>query len=1689
MSTSTDKLLFIEDKALLQYRELYTLYQSNPQEPVTLKSALENASVTLTPNALKLALLFVNGLKVDKQGKVLALEHNRNALETFYKGSRRYQEIQAYFDKNAFWTEESRAVLVYLFGPTRAPFVEGAWHKIRHLAYQKGYMRRAFRAPNTKAVYQINQLNLVVLLNGELCNPVSMKESIQRDWERYSYGAANISLVWAAAIEAGEEDVYNTLLDIVYQRQEKGQVTSTIIKSLLLADKETAWKAVKDLLLSAQRQEGLRQTIVECLDEGILESFLYFIEVILEQKLLRFSSVVRALDVWVGLGWEAAKKSTAKRFLELGYEYLKQPEGIRQAIESKDNGVVYMALWAQGVLDINACVPLVRALYEKGNVEKRCLALYFAAQGDNEFTAHHIWEEALQDDSPKVFAWGVRSAAIGAAFLKKKSQAERRALFQYLTERLETIPKEPKVYQGFAFDWISVSISKNEVCKLLINLTNFKKEEEVQALYPYLLTMDAYTRQTVAEQILPAFRPYSSYSEADKKKPLALWQRQFALDHLKDRSSAIQKMTITALSYADLSDEEIQQLEALLQRKGAGLRRSTLEVLLQQETTQIQRSTTRLLSAKSLEQRLGGLDILQQVQTKEAFKDWVVTQTLAYQERPKHSKREALLLEGLTAILGDQDQEQYTWENGLGLYDPNNQSPAVKPKPPTGVYLDVVKENRYGFSHPWKTIQKKLDDLLALLEQQANYSYEIIDWNGATQSRILGEGFYPFRPVTKENPLEGPTLYNYPLSETWLKWYEASELTARDLYLILFYNSAHYNYGAYNYKILTAIGQQFNQHLPDFSTKDIPHIWNQARFSIIRMLSEIDTYPDKTAFVEGLVRRFINSLSEEQLSWVKKEDYYGSNYYYSWHNVHQFSQINNQYSYTQEGLSDQEFEVYWEIQHWVSSSNPDKERGVLPIDVDVRAFLLKRLTEDELYHRLLRSDVIRQLTYRDTGKEKDKPYLLIHQPFLEPLIARCKARILEIELQRGDSPTIVSDLATQIQALYGVDYFVKILQALGKEKLHRGYSWGERGKNKKELLSTLLSRLYPNKEDAASFKEKIKAAEITDKRLVEAALYAPQWLELVADYLGWKGFVAAAWWLQAHTKSYNNDEADTKIAHYSKVELAEFDQGAVDIQWFKTAYKTLGKARWKILYEAAKYLSTGGQHKRAQLFADVILGNTKITAVNKRIKASRNQDYLRAYGLVPLSRKTPEKDLLKRYQFIQKFKKESKQFGSQKQSSEASAVTIALENLARTAGYDDPLRLTWAMESKTVQQILATAKPIALEETVITLHIDPQGKAQLRVEKAGKPLANVPAKHRKNAQVLAMRQDVKMLREQLRRTRRSLEQAMVNGDSFRYEELQDLLEHPVVAPLVRQLVFESEGKLGFLHPEGLLNAKGVVEPLGTQARLAHCYDLYAAGEWSTYQQSCFEQKIKQPFKQIFRTLYLPTPDEVVERVRSRRYAGHQVQPKKTIALLKSRGWTVDYYEGLQKVFHKEQLVAQAFATADWFSPADVESPTLETIEVRDLKTHQLKPLDELNPCLFSELMRDMDLVVSVAHVGGVDPEASLSTIEMRAVLVEETARLFKLGNVSISKRHAHVKGTLGDYTVHLGSGVCHQLPGNYLSILAVPSQHRGRIFLPFVDDDPRTAEVLSKILMLSKDDKIQDPTILRQLDQRLVKKG
>ncbi len=47
----------------------------------------------------------------------------------------------------------------------------------------------------------------------------------------------------------------------------------------------------------------------------------------------------------------------------------------------------------------------------------------------------------------------------------------------------------------------------------------------------------------------------------------------------------------------------------------------------------------------------------------------------------------------------------------------------------------------------------------------------------------------------------------------------------------------------------------------------------------------------------------------------------------------------------------------------------------------------------------------------------------------------------------------------------------------------------------------------------------------------------------------------------------------------------------------------------------------------------------------------------------------------------------------------------------------------------------------------------------------------------------------------------------------------------------------------------------------------------------------------------------------------------------------------------------------------------------------------------------------------VAHAGGVDPETSHSTIEMRAAHLRFTLPLFHLSNVEIIGIHAHIVGT------------------------------------------------------------------------------
>ena len=749
--------------------------------------------------------------------------------------------------------------------------------------------------------------------------------------------------------------------------------------------------------------------------------------------------------------------------------------------------------------------------------------------------------------------------------------------------------------------------------------------------------------------------------------------------------------------------------------------------------------------------------------------------------------------------------------------------------------------------------------------------------------------------------------------------------------------------------------------------------------------------------------------------------------------------------------------------------------------------------------------------------------------------------ILNVELKRGDTPTVFSDAVSRISRIEGIPRLMEILRALGNDTLDRNtyYSFNS-GTSKKECMSHLLKVCWPAAarpqaraavaagtatarsqaraviaaagETAADLKKAVKENKVSADRLIEVAMYAPQWLDLAEEVLGIDGFKSGCYYFMAHMNERFDDRKKAVIARYTPLSPEELNNGCFDTNWFFEVYEKLGEKNFAKLYKAAKYIADGSKHTRARKYADAATGKVDRDELEKMIADKRNKDLLMSYGLIPLK---DVQDELHRYEFLQKFLKESRQFGAQRRASEAQCVQYAMKNMATTAGYADELRLTLAMETELVSSNQQYFDGMEIGEYTARILVDADGKSELALYKGagGKALKSVPAALKKDEAFLEVKEFAAKLKDQYSRCAAMFERAMEEEDAYSYGELCGLCRNPVTAGILGRLVFVGEGDAQAAQTAGSAQAAkggdaqaagagtdgratGIVgtleelkaaEPaLSPETRLlvAHPITLNRLGALAKYQRLFFEKQradgTRQPFKQVFREFY-PKLEEEKDASDSRLFAGYQIQPKKTVAALRGRRWVADYDEGLQKIFFRQDIAATIYALADWFSPADTESPTLEYVSFYDRKTGRQKKLSEVPDILYSEVMRDVDLAVSVAHVGGVDPETSHSTIEMRRVIFEFNMELFGLTNVTFEGTHAFIKGTLNSYNIQLGSGVIHKESGGMVNILPVHSQQRGKIFLPFIDEDPKTAEILSKILLLAEDNKIKDPYILQQL--------
>ncbi len=1615
-------------------------------------------------------------------------------------------------DPDEFWTPAMEKALAYLTDKEYAKNFRNIITLLMKGQYSASPYRRSYRSNRFR--YHAN--NVVIALEDYVREYYFEGTVKDRLFQEYILFYLPIAL----KLQQGDAEIEELIREAIYGDNTKISLNVGIIAAIITSDRDDLIDDLLKLLAAAKLQEGLRQRILELADLGSLNTLRKILKFCIDENMFRFSGAIRALNTWLGLAVDNSRVKLPKKIANIAYDVLADEKNIDKYLESPDAVEAYVALWGVGCREIVDAEQRVTKLLDDPKRYRRLLGWYFVCHSDSEIFQSNVVKDRFEERDDEILAWTINCIPNGFGNrlknyeprpksydeLPPRTEEEKKQcakLFGQLKSLLLHIGSRTLKFTGAPFPWSEISCTADRVAGIMWLLA----ENDL-----------AYLQELVdLQKILSADCRYGLVKAipSPKKDP---GSRPLLLKFFNDKSVYIKFEVFHKLSQLEFDDETLAKFCDALRSKNLDTHGELIKGVERQSVETIAVVINRLLTSTNENQIQSGLELL--IKHKSAA---LIQQNQAELEALKSRDLSTSTKTQLDKIVDPNANasDPYSLENGLGLYDPKAAAAYDDSLPPlkfddSEILTEKQIEESLITSQELEALFERLE---AIFVKHADYEYEIVNAWGSRNTILFGNcmsngnELLPASSGCKSFSDEAATPEAIPFwnefaevlgdyltdPEKWFELYYQFQLRQRST---IFSLNAEPWLKTFQSLGIQVVHHEVYQKYPRFRCFIAPicacyKLLDQSRLyaviqkrhsSILAMLGDnvgkVAINAKKRVYGHDLtVLRLIRDLLG-QLS-LSNEDF--TDYFYQLYKIKLIS-LRAQDSANLESVNPSGDET---------SNDSDRQdealsrsialKDLIGLEQFFRAYDLGIISKDALLGNLLApSSTVFKDYHTGLGSETIQKLQRKYASARE-IVDQIADRVVSIESQRGDLKTDVTAICSNIKRIESARLFCRLLAGLGKENFFRyDYYWNEND-SKQAILSSLLKRCYPSKDDTPeTLAEELKSTNITPERLVEAAMYAPQWASFVEKSVGWKGLKSGIRFFHAHISEEFSAEKETETALYSSISPQQFNFGAFDRNWFFDVYEQLGEQRFQTLYNCAKYIAQGNNHyKRSQLYCDAALGRIDEEQLRQEIVEKRNQDKLRSYALLPI-KPGDVQETLRRYEFLARFLKESKQFGAQRRESERLAYLSAMDNLAMSANYSDVNRLIWQMESAKSDDLKALFEPTTIDDVVVKLVVDELGDTTLCVEKNGKALKSVPKAIAKHEVVLELKQAMKELKEQKSRARESLERAMTESAEFEAAELRNILRSLTLRPLVDALVWTTGDDFGLLRLEDakllLLNSDGETKNVDDKKlRIAHPHDLRNGKVWTQWMRYFYDQRLVQPFKQVFREYYPITEDEKRERTISHRYEGHQVQTSRTIALLKSRGWTVDYDEGVQRVFHKEGLVVQLLAMADWYTPADTEAPTLETIEFYDLKTFEPVPLEDVPPILFSEVMRDIDLVVSVAHVGGVDPESSASTVEMRVAIAGELTRLLKLGNVSWAGSHAKIVGKLAKYSVHMGSGIVHAEGKGAIDIIAVQSQARGRVFLPFADDDPKTAEIMSKIVLLSEDGKIKDPVILRQI--------
>lgn len=687
------------------------------------------------------------------------------------------------------------------------------------------------------------------------------------------------------------------------------------------------------------------------------------------------------------------------------------------------------------------------------------------------------------------------------------------------------------------------------------------------------------------------------------------------------------------------------------------------------------------------------------------------------------------------------------------------------------------------------------------------------------------------------------------------------------------------------------------------------------------------------------------------------------------------------------------------------------------------------------------------------------------------------------ELSRGSLATPYSKIVCNVKKFYGAETFVRAIAALrGLTLVRSSYDFFS-STDKNQCISSILKYTVKTDDDTyEAFVALLQQYRIRREELVKATLFNPAFLDYAGEYLAIPFFKLAVYYFIAHlndSMNYGEEELYERrietIKEFSNINYLDFKDGAFDYEWYREMKEKVPEQDLKLIYDNAKYVTVGGLHKRAQRFFDAMNGKITKQECLEKITGTRNKDYCLIYSLIPLEGK---EDLRERYLFLQNFLKESKSFGAQRQLSERRTVDIALENLARAAGYTDTNIFIFETEADNPHDIY---RPFTVGDVVVTPEIAENGyQVRYSVTKNGKKLSAIPAKYGKNETVVWLKEEIKSLNQKFKRIIKSFEEAMCARVPFTVEQLAHMSRERTIERVLNGLCFLVGGKLAFFRDGVLTDPDGVVLG-GGEVFIAHPVELKRLNALQDAINYVVQNNIKQPFKQVLREIYTKSEAELSQD-EVLRFRGFNVDLKKCISALKGKGWGVSEDIGLRKVYYRANVVAALFRKFDDLFTFDFEcvNRELHGIFFLNRKTEEIVPLKDVDEITFSETLRDVDLMITISANGVYDYDLAKSTVEIRHEILKSIVSILSLNNLSFLKDNISVKGYYGTYLINIRTGLVFKEGKGNLLLDTVYSTDKP-LLLDFLDEDPMTADIISKAVVLANDQTIRDSAILREI--------